>query len=219
MRTKVSSAFIVLTAGLIAAAPVANPSPAWAQTSSDAIVKGLLPSTVNNANRGIHLAPSSPDASAPAPAQTSPAANAAPAPTRPARPAPTTTATNAAPAPAASDHPAVDLTVEFRTGSADLTPAAVRTLTELGKALSSTALASYKFRIEGHTDTVGTPEANKELSQKRATAVVDYIVTHFNVDPGRLQAVGMGEDGLKVPTPDQTPEPRNRRVEVVNISA
>ena len=48
----------------------------------------------------------------------------------------------------------MNLSVQFRTGSAELTPAARRTLDELGKALSDAQLAPYRFRIEGHTDTV-----------------------------------------------------------------
>jgi outer membrane protein OmpA-like peptidoglycan-associated protein len=113
----------------------------------------------------------------------------------------------------------VNLTVNFATGSADLTPDAIRTLDELGSALSSKDLAGYRFRIEGHTDTVGSPEYNRALSERRAEAVVDYIAKKFGVEPTRLQAVGMGEQGLMVPTPQQTAEPRNRRVQVVNLGA
>ena len=87
------------------------------------------------------------------------------------------------------------------------------------EALSDQALVGYRFRIEGHTDTVGTHEFNKDLSDRRAAAVVDYLANHFHVDRGRVQAVGMGEDHLLIPTPDQTPEPRNRRVQVVNIGS
>ena len=111
------------------------------------------------------------------------------------------------------------MTVNFTSGSADLTPQAVQALNELGRALSSKELAGYKFRIEGHTDTVGTPDSNLELSAKRAHAVVTYITSHFGVDASRLQAVGKGEEDLAVPTPAQTPEPRNRRVLVVNLGA
>ena len=66
---------------------------------------------------------------------------------------------------------------------------------------------------------VGAPEANRALSEQRAKAVVAYITSRFGVDGSRLQAVGMGEQDLAVPTPAQTPEPRNRRVLVVNLGA
>jgi outer membrane protein OmpA-like peptidoglycan-associated protein len=123
------------------------------------------------------------------------------------------------PPPAQIEPASVDLNVQFSTGSAQLTPAAMRTLNELGKALSSATLAQYHFRIEGHTDTVGTADANKALSERRAEAVVSYLSSKFGVDKSRLQAEGLGEESLLVPTPDQTAEIRNRRVHVVNTGA
>jgi OOP family OmpA-OmpF porin len=95
----------------------------------------------------------------------------------------------------------------------------VHVLDNLGRALSNQALIGYRFRIEGHTDTVGSPEYNNALSDLRAAAVVDYLANNFHVDRGRVEAIGMGKDGLLIPTPDQTPEPRNRRVQVVNVGS
>lgn len=115
--------------------------------------------------------------------------------------------------------PEVSLNVQFATGSADLTPAAIQTLNDLGAALTNPALSAYRFRIEGHTDTVGNRDANKSLSDRRAASVADYLAGKFPVDRARLQPIGMGEDSLAVPTPDQTPEPRNRRVLVVNTGS
>ena len=115
--------------------------------------------------------------------------------------------------------PTTSLNVQFRTNSAELTPAAMRTLDELGRALSSQTLSTYRFRIEGHTDTVGSPETNKNLSERRARAVADYLEAKQGIDRNRLEAVGMGKQGLSVQTADQVPEPRNRRVQVVNIGA
>ena len=105
----------------------------------------------------------------------------------------------------------VNLTVNFPSGSADLTPAARASLDNLGKALSSSELANFRFRIEGHTDNVGSPEENKALSQRRAEAVVSYLTSQYNVAPSRLEAVGMGEEDPVVQAPPQTPEARNRR--------
>jgi len=126
-------------------------------------------------------------------------------------------ATQYQPQPTVKAAPAVSLNVQFATGSAELTPQATAVLDQLGQALTDQTLATYRFRIEGHTDTVGTREHNKELSDRRAAAVVDYLANRFHVDRSRVQAIGMGEEGLAVRTPDQTPEPRNRRVQVVNI--
>ena len=55
----------------------------------------------------------------------------------------------------AVDAPSVDLTVQFAASSGKLMPAAARILDELGRALSGSAVAEYRFRIEGHTDTAG----------------------------------------------------------------
>lgn len=124
-----------------------------------------------------------------------------------------------APTQAATKAPAVSLNIQFATGSAELTPSATRALDQLGQALGNPTLAAYHFRIEGHTDTVGSADLNKSLSERRAEAVVAYLTSKYQIDPARLQAVGMGENGLLVATPPQTPEARNRRVLVVNVGS
>jgi len=176
--------------------------------SADQIINSLRPSgnLVLGGTRGIRLAPAGG------------AASATPSPTQQPRIASSRPVTEAASSAAAhSSGPAVNLTVNFAAGSADLTPDAIHTLDALGQALSSKDLAGYRFRIEGHTDTVGSQEYNHALSERRAEAVVNYVAKKFGVDPSKLQAVGMGEDGLLVQTPPQTPEPRNRRVQVINL--
>ncbi|MBN9508418.1 MAG: OmpA family protein [Alphaproteobacteria bacterium] len=198
-------------AGLIAAPLAFAALPAWAQSSpsADQIIQSLKPSgnLLKGETRGIRVVnpDAGPAATAPAPAQ-SPAHGQA-------------TAAATAPAAAAqpSAAPAVSLTVEFGTGSDELTPQARATLDALGKALSSADLAKYRFRIEGHTDTVGSPGYNQALSQRRAEAVARYLESSFGVASARLEAVGMGEQGLLVPTPPQTPNAQNRRVKVVNL--
>jgi OOP family OmpA-OmpF porin len=214
--------FSLRTAGLLALLV-----PAWTATghaqgnpSADSIINSLRPGAgMTGGTRGIRpVAPSS------QPAPVAPAPDIAPVSSQPraaaASHAPASRATPPATAAASpGSAPSVNLTVQFATNSAELTPAAVRTLSELGRALSSDALRTYHFRIEGHTDTVGSPEANKALSGRRAEAVVSFLVSKFNIDPSRLEAVGMGEDGLLIQTQANTPEPRNRRVQVINLGA
>lgn len=115
--------------------------------------------------------------------------------------------------------PAISMNIQFRTNSAELTPAAVQTLDRLGHVLSDQSFPSYRFRIEGHTDTVGGSDFNRSLSERRAQAVVDYLVAKHGVSRARLEAVGMGKEGLLVSTGDQVPEPLNRRVQVVNLGS
>jgi len=120
-------------------------------------------------------------------------------------------------APAPAGKPAASLLVLFASGSADLTPPGRTQLDKLGMALKSPQIRGAHFRIEGHTDTAGDSQSNQALSERRANAVVDYLAAQFGIDRGRLVPVGMGKQGLAVPTPDQTAEPRNRRVVVINL--
>lgn len=115
--------------------------------------------------------------------------------------------------------PSANLTIEFASGSASLTPAAMRELDQLGRALADPKLAAYHFRVEGHTDTVGSRELNQTLSERRAATVVSYLAAKYSIPASRLEAVGKGEQDLLVQTPDQTAEPRNRRVLVVNVGS
>jgi OOP family OmpA-OmpF porin len=71
---------------------------------------------------------------------------------------------------------------------------------------------TMKVEIRGHTDSIGSDAFNQTLSEKRAQAVKDYLVSK-GVDPNRLTVKGMGEAD-PVATND-TPEGRaqNRRVE------
>lgn len=111
------------------------------------------------------------------------------------------------------------LYIEFETGSASLTTSAVTALDNLGKALASLQASGFRFRVEGHTDTVGSEDFNHALSEQRADTVTTYLARHFSIDRSHLQPVGMGKDHPLVPTPDQTAEPRNRRVQLVNLGA
>jgi OmpA-OmpF porin, OOP family len=189
---------------------------ASAQQSADSIIAALKPggNLVSGSTRGIKLGGSAPAAQAPSvarPVSTSPA------------PRPQVAHGAAAPAQAEASAPAagpsVNLTVNFPTGSAELTPSARASLDALGKALASNDLANFRFRIEGHTDNVGSREENLSLSQRRAEAVVSYLASQYNVAPTRLEAVGMGQEQPLVSTPPQTPEARNRRVQVINLGA
>jgi OOP family OmpA-OmpF porin len=210
---------------LIAAPLMLTALPAAAQSnpSSDQIIQSLKPTgnLLGGGTRGIRVAnPNATQDTPQASASGTTAASGATAAAAPAMraPRPTRTASAAAPAPVA-DAPSVSLSVQFASGSADLTPEARQTLDQLGKALSSSDLAQYRFRIEGHTDTVGVASANKTLSQQRAETVAAYLQGKFGVSMDRLQTIGMGEDGLLVPTPPNTANEKNRRVNVVNLGA
>ncbi|MDB5383236.1 MAG: hypothetical protein JWO26_2868 [Rhodospirillales bacterium] len=115
--------------------------------------------------------------------------------------------------------PSLSVLVNFASGSATLTPAAERALAPLGQALASAALASFRFRIEGHTDTTGDAARNQQLSERRAAAVRDFLVQRYGVNATRLETVGLGETNLLVRTGPQVPDVSNRRVQVLNIGS
>jgi OOP family OmpA-OmpF porin len=112
---------------------------------------------------------------------------------------------------------AVALDVKFALGSADLTDSARQTIGQLAKAMKSDQLQPYRFKVEGHTDSTGRPEANMLLSQRRAEAVKTYLVDSFGVVPDRLEAVGRGQ---QEPLDAAHPESGvNRRVQVAILGA
>ena len=105
-----------------------------------------------------------------------------------------------------------DLRVTFVTGSAELTDAGRREADKFITALAAPSLAGKKFRIEGHTDSVGSRDFNLDLSKRRAQSVVDYLVAH-GADKSRFSVAGYGFDK---PLPGLGASAgANRRVEVV----
>jgi OOP family OmpA-OmpF porin len=176
---------------------------AFAQTSPSAeqLINQLKPSgALSDTTRGIKPLP-------PGGAETTPATTATPA---------SDSAAMAAPA-AAPTAPSANLDIDFASGSTSLTPQATAALDQLGKALTSTQLAAYNFKIVGHTDTVGDAATNQALSEQRAAAVKTYLETKFGVSDSRLQSQGVGEADLLVQTPPNTPNQSNRRVQIINL--
>ena len=103
--------------------------------------------------------------------------------------------------------------IYFDTGSDRIRPESTPTLKEIGEMLKEHA--DLKLTIEGHTDNVGSADANKALAEKRAAAVKTFLVNAYGVDASRLSTAGLGDQ--KPVAPNTTPEGRqqNRRVELV----
>ncbi|UQZ88216.1 hypothetical protein C4J81_02910 [Deltaproteobacteria bacterium Smac51] len=113
--------------------------------------------------------------------------------------------------------PRVALNVLFDFDKDTLTSRARTTLNILGRAMTSPELSGAVFRLEGHTDAVGSYAYNLDLSRRRAHSVQRYLMENFKIPSNRLIPAGFGES---VPLPNIDPEDgRNRRVEVVNLSA
>ena len=99
----------------------------------------------------------------------------------------------------------------FETGGNTLTAESRLTLEAL-KA-DAQGRSAPEIRVIGHTDRVGSDEANEALSQRRAETIVDFL-REAGVTAVSFEAVGMGERTPLVPTEDGVAEARNRRVEV-----
>jgi outer membrane protein OmpA-like peptidoglycan-associated protein len=111
----------------------------------------------------------------------------------------------------------VNLYVNFPYNSVALLADARITLDRLGYALSDNRLGGFKFMISGHTDARGGVEFNKNLSERRAQAVRQYLIVQFGIEPSRLSAQGYGKAQLLDPTHPE--DGVNRRVQVQNLTA
>jgi outer membrane protein OmpA-like peptidoglycan-associated protein len=107
--------------------------------------------------------------------------------------------------------PPVRFDLYFESDSTDLTPESRALLTEIIAAIEDRRPAAVG--VVGHTDTVGPAESNYRLSLQRAEAVAALLAS-LGVVPGTLDIASHGEADLRIPTGDEVPEPRNRRVEV-----
>jgi len=110
---------------------------------------------------------------------------------------------------------AIGVDVKFATGSSELTPEARAQLEALGKAIATRngKLAPGEIVIEGHTDARGSDALNQRLSEQRARAVAQHLVSVHGVDSKTLTPIGRGKAKLK-----DTAHPDagvNRRVELV----
>jgi len=108
----------------------------------------------------------------------------------------------------------VNLNVPFGSNSSALTPQASAQLAQLEIALNSATLSKDRFMVAGHTDAKGSAQYNKQLSQRRAEAVKDYLVSK-GIDANRLDAVGYGSEHPLAP--DRPEDPSNRRVEIKDL--
>jgi outer membrane protein OmpA-like peptidoglycan-associated protein len=111
----------------------------------------------------------------------------------------------------------VDLYVNFAYNSADLTGDARITLDQLGGALRDPRLSGFTFMVAGHTDAKGSVDYNQKLSERRAEAVRDYMISQYGIAAERLSAVGFGKSQLL--DPSRPEDGVNRRVQIINMTA
>jgi outer membrane protein OmpA-like peptidoglycan-associated protein len=114
----------------------------------------------------------------------------------------------------------IDLdTLNFDFGSATISDTEVQKLNGVANAIEKLLKKNpaETFLIEGHTDAVGTPDANLALSDRRAEAVAEALTNAFGIAAENLTTQGYGEEYLKVNTPG--PNRENRRVAIRRITS
>jgi OmpA-OmpF porin, OOP family len=92
-------------------------------------------------------------------------------------------------------------------------------ITPAAQDILNTVIGDYRrtnqnrVNVVGHTDTSGSPAYNQRLSERRATAVRDALVSR-GVPAAQVTTRGVGEADLLIPTPDGVREPANRRATI-----
>lgn len=98
----------------------------------------------------------------------------------------------------------------FDSGSANLQPQSMGIIRQIYQVLEQDK--SLNLRIVGHTDSDGSEEVNQKLSEARAGAVRDALVSVYGIDSGRLLTQGMGESEPVADNNSPQGKSKNRRV-------
>jgi OOP family OmpA-OmpF porin len=101
----------------------------------------------------------------------------------------------------------------FDSGQSVLKPASNAAVAEVAKLLS--AAPTLKVFVVGHTDTVASVDLNLKLSQARAEAVVQALVTQHGIAAARLRSQGVGPFAPIATNDNEAGRAKNRRVELV----
>jgi outer membrane protein OmpA-like peptidoglycan-associated protein len=106
--------------------------------------------------------------------------------------------------------------INFDTASSVIKPDSEPAIDEIAKLLTNKP--TLKVYIVGHTDMVGDAVSNLKLSQARAQAVVNELVTKHHIAAGRLIAFGDGPYAPVATNKTEEGRAKNRRVELVEIA-
>ena len=108
--------------------------------------------------------------------------------------------------------PQSSASVLFKFNQSVLTPDAKKKLDAL--AAGAKSYSRLLITVEGFTDNVGAPKYNDDLSQRRADAVVRYLVSECDIPIYRIHVVGLGEERPVSTARTAAARAQNRRVEV-----
>ena len=108
--------------------------------------------------------------------------------------------------------PLADVTVTFGFDKATLTADDKQQLDELATKLQSARF--YILELTGGTDSIGDPQYNYQLSQRRADAVANYLQSKYNIPPRKFYLVGIGKDLQVADNATREGRAQNRRVQI-----
>jgi outer membrane protein OmpA-like peptidoglycan-associated protein len=103
--------------------------------------------------------------------------------------------------------------VYFEFGKATLRPESFIALNEAAQILKDNP--DIRVEIQGHTDSIGSAPGNLTLSERRAYAVVNYLVQYGGIDANRLVAKGYGKTQPVASNTTEEGRQLNRRVDFV----
>jgi outer membrane protein OmpA-like peptidoglycan-associated protein len=111
--------------------------------------------------------------------------------------------------------PIKTITVQFATGSAKLTPKAKATIDEAAVWVKTQNTKGWVMAVIGYADTTGNSQRNIDLSERRANAVIYYIVSKYKMPLNRLvQPFGYGQLEPVAENKTKAGRAKNRRVEI-----
>lgn len=111
--------------------------------------------------------------------------------------------------------PIKTITVNFKVGSATLGPQAKGTIDEAAKWVKTQNTKGWVMAVIGYADTTGNSQRNIDLSERRANAVIYYIVSKYKMPLNRLvQPFGYGQLEPVAENTTKAGRAKNRRVEI-----
>jgi len=103
--------------------------------------------------------------------------------------------------------------IKFRSGKSTIEPASFAVLAKIRDAIN--LFPSATIVVEGHTDSEGPESANLLLSQDRADAVRQYLISNLGIAAEKVSSVGYGESKPIASNDTESGRARNRRIDVV----
>jgi OOP family OmpA-OmpF porin len=103
--------------------------------------------------------------------------------------------------------------IYFDSGKSEIKPESDMAIVEISKLLMNNQ--SLKLYVVGHTDNVGTIDANMKLSKERADAVVNTLIVKHGLQASRLKSFGVASLSPVASNDTEEGRAKNRRVELV----